>query len=110
MNVRTSLNQMFNDLYGALSFPTKLEGISANTTWIVPPNSKIIGIDLSATSGNPTVSIGTTPAGSDIVASVQPGTYSPNPQELYFATATTIYITVSGGTLNIRINLFSNYF
>lgn len=104
------INSNFTELYGALFFPTRLPGISTNTTFVVPADGYVDSIDITASSGTPTISIGSTPNGTDIVASQQPGTFSHNIGPWYYPAATTWYITVSGGAINIRINMQTGYF
>ena len=110
LTVRNSLNTMFGELYGALIIPTKLEGVNSNTTLAVAANSYIEYIAISATAGTPSIHVGTTPNGTDIIPATTPGNFSLTQLEQYFQNATTLYITISGGTVNMRVGLLSNFY
>ena len=108
--VRNALNQMFTELYGAIVSPVKLPGVNSNTTQVISADTYVESIYLTATSGTPTVRIGTTPNGQDICPDVQPGSFQNIFVQQYFAVSTTLYITLSGGTINVRFDLTNNFF
>lgn len=108
--VRTALNGMFGELYGALVIPLKLTGVNANTNQDIPDNTFLQDIFISATVGTPTLRIGTTPNGTDIMPDTAPGSFSQVSVQQYIATATTLYITISGGTVNIRFGVLNNFY
>lgn len=108
--VRNALNQMFTELYGAIVSPVKLPGVNSNTTQVISSDTFVEAIYLTATSGTPTVRIGTTPNGQEICPDVQPGSFQTVFVQQYFAVSTTLYITLSGGTINVRFDLTNNFF
>lgn len=111
LSVRTKLNTMFSELYNSLAVPLKLTGINANTTLAIDANSYVKAIFLSKVTGNPTVRIGTTPNGTDIMPDTIIGDFYQITLEQYFATLTSFYITISGGgSLNVRVDILFNFY
>lgn len=110
LSVRTKLNNMFSELYGAAVLPLKLNGISANNTQIIPADTFVNSIFISATIGTPTIRIGTTPNGTDICPDVQPGSFQAIMVQQYFPTGITLYLTLSGGTVNVRFDVIQNFY
>lgn len=111
LTTRNALNSMFADLYGALVIPTKLDGVNVNTTLAILANAFIEYIAISAISGNPTIKIGTTPNGADIVPATAVGNFNLTQLQQYFLNAATLYITISGGgTVNIRFGVINNFY
>jgi hypothetical protein len=108
--VRDKLNDMFTEIYGALVTPLKVNGVSANAQQIIPANSYIGDVYISATDLDPVIRIGTAPNGQDIVAEMNPGTFSMVTLQRYFENTTTLYITISGGTVNIRFGILYNFY
>lgn len=115
LDVRNALNDMFAELYGlVLGYtPIKLTNVIANTIQAIPGNTLVAQIALIATSGTPTIRIGTTPNGIEIMDdTVIDGTDQQLLQvQEYFLTAGNLYITFTSGSgaLNIRIDVIYNY-
>jgi hypothetical protein len=110
LNARNKINGNFTELYGAIVQPLKLPGVSANTTQAINANTFIQSISLSATSGTPTIRIGTTANGTDVMLDTKPGSFTQTTIQRYFSAAATLYITVTGGTVNIRIDLLNGFY
>jgi hypothetical protein len=108
--VRNALNAMYTELYGAIVLPLKLPGITGNTQQIIPVDTFLQAIYMTATAGTPTVRIGTTPNGTEISPDVQPGAFQSVIVQQYFASGTTLYITMSGGTLNFRFDVIADFY
>lgn len=108
--VRGKLNAMFSELYSSMNLPVKISNVSSNTTQALGANTFLQDISVSAVSGSPTVRIGTTPNGTDILPDTAPGSFSLVNVQEYFASATTLYITISGGTANFRMMVLNNYY
>jgi hypothetical protein len=108
--VRNALNGMFTELYSAVVLPLKLTGINANTQQAIPVDTFLQAIYISATVGTPTIRIGTTPNGEEICPDVQPGAFQSVIVQQYFASGTTLYITMSGGTVNIRFDVIQDFY
>jgi hypothetical protein len=106
---RTALNGMFTELYGALILPLKLTGLNANTQQNFAANSYIQSIHLLRTAGTPTIRIGTTPNGTDILPDTSPADYAEIIENFYCQNLTTLYITISGGTVNVRFGVVNNF-
>lgn len=108
--VRTSLNDMFTELYSAIVLPLKQNGISANAQQIIPSDTFLQAIYISATAGTPTIRIGTTPNGTDICPDVQPGAFQSVIVQQYFSGGATLYLTLSGGTVNVRFDVIQDFY
>jgi hypothetical protein len=79
-----------------------------NYTQAIQANSFIKNIYLKAVSGTPIVYIGISPGSNDVLES-QTVTFQPINTDQYFANAGNLYFTVTGGTINIRIELIPNF-
>jgi hypothetical protein len=108
--VRNKLNSMFAELYAAVVLPLKLTGITGNTQQVIPVDTFLQAVYISATAGTPTIRIGTTPNGEEICPDVQPGSFQPVVVQQYFASGVTLYITLSGGTVNIRFDVIQDFY
>jgi hypothetical protein len=108
--VRNALNNMFTELYSAITSPLKLNNISVNTEQVILANSYIGDIYITKKTGTPTIRIGTTPNGQDVVPEVSPGTLSQVTYQDYVSADTTLYITITGGAVDIRIGVLYNFF
>ena len=107
--IRGQLNSMFTELYGSIPIPIKLSGVSSNITQAIAANSFIDSIIIKVTSGTPTINLGTSSGGGDlIITSLVSGTneYIIGQQ---LDSSATLYINVSGGTVSVRINLTTSY-
>ncbi len=103
------LNQNFTELYGAITLPIKIPGISSNVDVIIPANTFIPFIFLTAVSGNPIVNIGLTPDGGEILPTYAISPFLPVQAQQYFLGAGNLYFTITGGEVNIRIDVIYNY-
>lgn len=104
------INGNFTELYNSLTVPIKLKNVQANTQQAIAANTKVLTIDISGTAGSPTLRIGTTPNGIEIMDDTEIGNSQPVNVDLYFPDAGTIYFTLSGGTVSIRIAVILNFF
>lgn len=108
--VRNKLNSMYTELYGAIVSPLKLTGINSNAQQAISANTFLQAIYISSTTGTPTIRIGTTPNGQDICPDVQPGSFQSIIVQQYYSTGVTLYITLSGGTVNIRFDVIQSFY
>jgi hypothetical protein len=108
--VRNKLNSMFTELYAAVVLPLKLTGIAGNTQQVIPVDTFLQAVYISATAGTPTIRIGTTPNGEEICPEVQPGSFQPVVVQQYYSAGVTLYITLSGGTVNIRFDVIQDFY
>lgn len=76
-------------------------GIDANT-WVEKISFKTV-------SGNPTIRIGTSPNGTDIIKDILVNSSLPVIIQNHYLVQTSIYITISGGNVNIRVDFIKNY-
>jgi hypothetical protein len=108
---RSKINSMFTEVYSALVLPIKIPGINANITQVIPANTWLESILVRTASGTPTIRVGTTPNGTDVMPDTQPGATSEVLVQEYFPTDTTLYITISGtGSVNMRLNTVNNVY
>lgn len=110
LNCRNAINSNFSELYSAIVQPLKQIGITGNTQQIVPANTYLQSVFISLVSGTPTIRIGTTPNGQEICPDVQPNTLQITAVDQYFANQTTLYVTLSGGEVNIRYDAIQSFF
>jgi hypothetical protein len=108
--VRGKLNNMFTELYASIVLPLKLPGITGNTQQVIPVDTFLQAIYMTATAGTPTVRIGTAPNGQDICPDVQPGSFQTVFVQQYYPTGVTLYITLSGGTVNFRFDTYQDFY
>jgi hypothetical protein len=108
--VRTELNAMFTELYASIIVPIKVQGVNANRIQAIAANTFVEDISISATSGSPTLSIGTTPGGTDLLPATLVGNSLIITAQLYFQNNGNIYFTLSGGVISYRIDVQSNYY
>lgn len=106
-----TINGNFTELYGAAQIPLKIKNVSANTTTVIPANSYVFSLYAIGVVETPTVRIGTTPNGTDIMADTVLNN-QPSPVDLreLFTADTTFYITISDGTASFRFEIIYNFF
>lgn len=110
LDVRTKLNDMFTELYGASTLPIKIKNIGTNETQVIPENTLVQDLTLSKVSGTPVIRIGTTANGEEILADTNVGDFTQAAIDRFYSSNSTWYLTISGGVLNIRINVINNYY
>ena len=91
---------------------TKETSKSAPFTIALDANTRLYSIDFQKVSGSPLVKIGTTLSGEQISPELEVLTNEPLDVNIgkTYTPATTIYVGISGGTVNININYRPNYF
>lgn len=111
LDTRNAINGMLEELYGSIATPVKLPGESINFQQAFPLNTKIVGISLVAMIDNPTVRIGTTPNGQEIMPDTVVGDSMDDVLQYYCKVATTLYFTfTTPGTINVRVDVINNYY
>lgn len=110
---RTALNQMFTELYSAAgTLPIQLPNTSSNIAVDnIPADTFINDIAILVNSGSPTIRIGITPGGNEILDDFQFTTFNYIQTQYLITSLSNIYITfVSGsGNVNIRIDPIYNF-
>lgn len=104
------INGNFTELYGNLQPPVKLLGVNANTQQAIPAGAKVVGISISGTAGAPVLRIGITANGTEILPDTSIGNSQDVQPDEYFQNAGNLYFTLSGGTVNIRIDIIPNFY
>lgn len=109
--VRTvALNPMFTELYAGLQPPILLPNQNANIAVFIPANTWVSQIFMRPNPGNPTINIGLTPDGGEILTNMAVTYPMPIQVQQYFIASGYLYFTfVFAGAINIRIDLISNY-
>ena len=106
LSVRNAINAMTLELYSAITLPIKLPNVSVNTNLIVPENTFVDKLGITIISGTPSINIGTTPNGGEILN----GEYSTiNLIQTPYPNQVTYYITISGGVASFRFDVINNY-
>lgn len=110
--IRGKINDNFTELYGSLTIPVKIPGISSNTTQVIASNVFLSRITISRISGGCTLRIGTSPNGEQLLSDTLIDGFIPVQEDVYFADTSTIYFTFSGaaGLVNVRMDIIPNYF
>ena len=94
------------------TFTLKKRTISSDTTQSIPANSKLLSIDYRQVSGTPTVKCGLT-AGTDGIhpdVSISSGEDENIILMKTYESSQMLYFTVSGGTVDINVNVNENVF
>jgi hypothetical protein len=112
LNVRNALNGMFTELYGNITQPLKFKGQAANFSTTIPANTFVSALFVALAAGGPvTVRIGLTPNGTEISGDISPdGTGLEVGANQNFPVDTLLYFTITGGMVNIRINVIPNFY
>lgn len=103
-------NQIGCDNITVQDFLKQMNGIiedvkSANFTYLVPADSILRAIDFKKISGTPTVKVGTTLGGDELVSETTIAGYYTNAMRERWISPTTIYFTVSGGTVKYTMQI-----
>jgi hypothetical protein len=110
LTTRNNLNNMFTELYANIAQPLRLPGISGNTNQAMAADTFIKAISVSGIAGAPILRIGITPNGTELLPDTAIGNSLPIDTEYYFQNAGTLYFTLSGGTINVRIDYIPGYY
>jgi hypothetical protein len=87
----------------------KLADQTGNVSQILPANTWVEFVHVRTISGTPTIKIGTTLNGNQILDTSDVGDSMPVMVQLYFANITTLYFAIVGGNVNIRIEPINDY-
>lgn len=83
---------------------------NANFTYTIPGNSKLEGIDFNYISGTPVIKVGTTNGGDEVLEErVVGATGNCNLYQNVFASDTLLYVSVSGGTVDVMLYYRKQY-
>ena len=96
-------------LRGSGNVPLKLRNISANFSQVLPIDSWVDQFSISVVSGTPTIKIGLTPNGNEIIDTQIITSLLAVSIENYISVDTTYYFTISGGVVKIRFDFQINY-
>ena len=98
-----------NLLAGVGDLPILLGDKTGNITQPIAANSWIDKITVFFKSGAPTIRIGTTPNGTDIMNDIVVESFVVVKPEIYAPTATDIYFTINTGNVDLRIDIKNSY-
>lgn len=90
----------------------EFDSVSTSQTWAAESGTLLSGIDIHWVASTPTVRVGTTLGGDEIMGDrlVTSAADSNNAVRKSFTAATTVYITISGGTVTVNLDYETNYF
>lgn len=108
--VRAALNEMFSELYGAVSLPIKLPNVGVNSQVNIPANTFVLYILVKPILDAATIRIGTTGGGDEILGDTVMNDVLPLLLQKDFDAATTFYFTINGGYVSISILTVLNVF
>ena len=111
-NIRVSKQQIATAVLGVLpSFEVlKNTAKSANFTQSILANCRVISVDFKVTAGTPTIKVGTTSGGEEILFEETLSANAMRSVAEYFASAGTMYFSISGGTVSVNILVIKSYF
>lgn len=96
-------------LSGIGNSPIKLQNKSLSFSTSITANTLVTNIYFNIISGTPTVQIGTTSMGTDLLEPMLITSDLPVEMFKYYLATESIYFYVINGSVNIRIDLISNY-
>ena len=110
--VRTALNNMLQELYGSIATPQKAPGETANFSLAFPANTMIKVISMVGIVNTPTIRIGITPNGQEILPDTIVDQSMDETVQYYCKVATTLYFTFTAGpgAINARVDIINNYY
>jgi hypothetical protein len=107
--ILAALNSMFADLYSASSVPTKAAGASTDQVIAIAADTLILSAFVNKVSGTPIIKIGTTNGGEEILAATTITGWQKILIDYYYSGAGNLYIALSGGVVDLRIDKLLNY-
>lgn len=112
VGARGIINGNFTELYGALPLPIKAPGLAANSQIQIPAGSFLWYMFITPVSGDVTISIGTTPGGTELMDATELLQFISLKPELPCPNVTNIYITITAGAgeFNVSAILIQNAF
>lgn len=112
VNIRALKQNIATAVLG--SFPQmnvlKSTNKSANFTALLAANTKVLAVDFKIVSGTPTIKVGTSNGGEEIIYQETISANAMRAVSEYFSVETTLYISVSGGVVDVNILTINNYF
>lgn len=96
-------------LAGEVNTPIAQTGVTGNITQAIAANTFIQRISLFHAGGTPTVRVGTTPNGTDIMPDIAVTDFIPIPYDQYTESGLTIYFTINSGSIDFRIDTINNF-
>lgn len=96
-------------LAGEVNTPITQTGVTGNITQAIAANTFIQRISLFHAGGTPTVRVGTTPNGEQILPDTLITDFIPIPYDVHTSAGMTLYFTINSGSIDIRIDVTDNY-
>ena len=108
-----NLNKEFTDYYDQAVQTELDQDKNSSYTKSIDADTKLESIDITHVSGTPTVRVGTSLGDDDVMRDREPVTGDNGDENSNisrtFKSSTTLYITISGGTVSIKWNIRNNY-
>lgn len=110
LEVKTVIDANFTELYKSSLVNLLDANKSIDFTQVLPAGTMFDSIDILKISGNPVIRVGTTLNGIEIVDEIEITGCQIYESKQYFATSTTLFVTITGGVISTSINYFKNRF
>lgn len=106
-----TINGNFFELYASLNPPIKASNVSGDVFQAIQANTFVTNIYLTPTVGTPTLRVGITPGGSELLDDTVIEFMQPINANQLFTVIGALYFTFSGsvGAIDIRIDLIPNF-
>jgi hypothetical protein len=110
IDARAAINDNFIELYNSLQAPIKASNITGNNSFTISANTRIENIFVDVVSGAPTIKIGNVSGGAQLIntRSVNPSYINKFNVEFDYKTSGSLWVFVSGGNINLRIEPKNN--
>ena len=107
--ILAALNSMFTELYAATNVVSKFPAVNSNQTLAIAADTYISSVFIRKVSGTPIVKIGLSAGTDEILEDTTITDFLKNDINILYASSATYYITITGGTVNIRFDKLLNY-
>ena len=105
----TKVNANFSELYAQIPVPTILVNQTGSVQQSITSNTWIDKIVVTPQIGTPSIMIGTTSGGSDLLANTLVGSSLVQMIQSLYLSGVNLYFTITSGNINIRIDNIPNY-
>ena len=103
-------NSNFTELYNQIPVPLKLINQTGSFSQSIAGNSWVEKLIITPQIGTPSIMIGTTNGGNDILPTTLIGSFLPLLIQQYYQSGITLYFSITSGNANIRIDQIPNFF
>ena len=105
----TKVNANFSELYAQIPVPTILVNQTGSVQQSITSNTWIDKIVVTPQIGTPSIMMGTTSGGNDLLANTLVGSSLVQLIQSLYLSGVNLYFTITNGNVNIRIDNIPNY-